>query len=58
MNKKMTLAEAIEKVHKLRVLWSITDGEKSDRVRALDMLLDTAREKMGKDGGRWQIMKL
>ena len=52
MNKEMTLAEAIEKVHKLRVLSSITDGEKSDRVRALDMLLDAAREKMRKDEGR------
>ena len=52
MRKEMTLAEAIEKVHKFRVLSSITDGEKSDRVRALDMLLDAAREKMIRDDGR------
>lgn len=52
VNKEMTLAEAIEKVHKLRVMSSIIDGEKSDRVRALDMLLDTAREKIRRDEGK------
>ena len=30
----------------------ISDGEKSDTVRALDMLLETAREKIRRDEGK------
>lgn len=42
----MTLAKAIEKVKKHRVLIGIVDGEKSDRARALDMLIAIAEREL------------
>lgn len=39
----MTLTQAIEKVEKMRVLTGIVDGEKSDRAKALDIMLEIAR---------------
>lgn len=44
----MTLSDAIEKMRKHRLLIGITDGEKSDRATALDMLLGIAKRELVK----------
>ena len=48
----MTLSEAIEKMRKHRLLISITDGEKSDRATALDMLLGIVKRELTKQESR------
>ena len=50
----MTLSDAIEKMRKHRLLIGITDGEKSDRATALDMLLSIASENK-EDWKRWVV---
>ena len=48
----MTLSDAIEKMRKHRLLIGITDGEKSDRATALDMLLGIAKRELTKQESR------
>ncbi len=48
----MTLSDAIEKMRKHRLLIGITDGEKSDRATALDMLLSIAKRELTKQESR------
>ena len=48
----VTLSDAIEKMRKHRLLIGITDGEKSDRATALDMLLSIAKRELTKQESR------
>lgn len=45
----MTLAEAIEKMKKHRILIGITDGEKSDKATALGVLIESAMREVRKE---------